>query len=506
MNYYYFIILLLLIPTGSVVFGQTSEINQYVDSIVIIETSLGEITIDFFIDDAPNHVKNFITLSDQGFYDNTIFHRIIPGFMIQGGDPNTIEGDPNTWGTGGTNENLDAEFNSIKHNRGIVSMARSADPNSASSQFFIVHKDSNFLDGDYTVFGEIITQSSFDTLDKIAAVQTSTNDRPSIPEQVKIIKTTVTNRSDVTDIINTDQLERTNEPITQSNGNQIFENKDLDVSFSVPEGWLLQQPNENNPNAPNVAAVGPQQNGVNPVISLTIDNVKDKNIDELIQEKNEALSEAISTNRLEIISQEKIKTNVVQTTAYGILQNNGNLFPIKFMEVMILSEEKSYTLAYSHYSDNFENHLPNFQESINSFKILSQDDELVETSNFDEEGGGCLIATATYGSELAPQVQQLRELRDNQLLQTQLGKQFMSTFNEAYYSFSPTIADLEREHPLFKQIVKVAITPMLSTLTIMESAETESEILGFGLSVIALNLSMYLGVPAIMIIGIKRRN
>ena len=95
-----------------------------------------------------------------------------------------------------------------------------------------------------------------------------------------------------------------------------------------------------------------------------------------------------------------------------------------------------------------------------------------------EEGGGCLIATAAYGSELAPQVQMLREIRDNQLMNTESGSAFMSTFNEAYYSFSPYIADLERESPVFKEIVKAGLTPMLSTLSIMESAETESEVLG----------------------------
>ena len=120
--------------------------------------------------------------------------------MIQGGDPNTISGDPNTWGQGGPDETLDAEFNKIKHNRGIVSMARSADPNSAGSQFFIVHQDSNSLDEEYTVFGRLVTESSFDTLDKIAAVQTGTNDRPIDPEQVKIIKITIASRTDVPDI------------------------------------------------------------------------------------------------------------------------------------------------------------------------------------------------------------------------------------------------------------------------------------------------------------------
>jgi cyclophilin family peptidyl-prolyl cis-trans isomerase len=126
-------------------------VAQYDDKLVVLETNLGNITIDFFPNDAPNHVDNFIGLAESGFYDGVIFHRIIPGFMIQGGDPNTINGDPSTWGTGGPSTSVDAEFNSIKHNRGIVSMARSADPNSAGSQFFIVHGDSNFLDEQYTV-------------------------------------------------------------------------------------------------------------------------------------------------------------------------------------------------------------------------------------------------------------------------------------------------------------------------------------------------------------------
>ena len=100
----------------------------------------------------------------------------------------------------------------------------------------------------------------------------------------------------------------------------------------------------------------------------------------------------------------------------------------------------------------------------------------------------------------------LREIRDNQLMNTESGSAFMSTFNEAYYSFSPIIADYEREIPLFKEAVKLVITPMISTLSLMESAETESEVLSTGLSVIALNLGMYLGIPAIIIFGIKKRN
>ena len=126
----------------------------------------------------------------------------------------------------------------------------------------------------------------------------------------------------------------------------------------------------------------------------------------------------------------------------------------------------------------------------------------VKTGN----GGGCLIATATYGSEMSQQVQQLRELRDNQLLQTESGTVFIGMFNDIYYSFSPTIADMEREHPMFKEAVKLTITPMISTFSLMESVESENEVLGLGLSLIALNLGMYLGIPAIIIVGIKKRN
>jgi len=133
--------------------------------------------------------------------------------------------------------------------------------------------------------------------------------------------------------------------------------------------------------------------------------------------------------------------------------------------------------------------------------------QVVQTTSqeSEEEGGGCLIATAAYGSEMSPQVQLLREIRDNQLMNTESGTAFMSTFNNIYYSFSPIIADMEREHPMFKEAVKLSLTPMLSSLAIMENANSESEVLGIGLSVIILNLGMYLGVPAMIVVGIRKK-
>ena len=129
--------------------------------------------------------------------------------------------------------------------------------------------------------------------------------------------------------------------------------------------------------------------------------------------------------------------------------------------------------------------------------------QVVQTTSQEssEEGGGCLIATAAYGSEMSPQVQLLREIRDNQLMNTESGSAFMSTFNNVYYSFSPAIADMERNSPIFKEIVKVGLTPMISSLSLMEGANSESEVLGLGLSVIALNLGMYIAAPAL--IGMK---
>ena len=121
-------------------------------------------------------MRNFERLAGSGFYDGTLFHRIVPGFMIQGGDPNTKGSDQSTWGTGGPGYTIKAEFNARPHKRGAVSMARSSDPDSAGSQFFIVTTDSLFLDRQYTAFGEVV--EGMDVADKIVALDRDSNDRP----------------------------------------------------------------------------------------------------------------------------------------------------------------------------------------------------------------------------------------------------------------------------------------------------------------------------------------
>lgn len=123
-----------------------------------------------------------------------------------------------------------------------------------------------------------------------------------------------------------------------------------------------------------------------------------------------------------------------------------------------------------------------------------------------ENGGGCLIATVTYGTELAPQVQQLREIRDQKLMKTDFGKSFMNSFNDVYYSFSPSIADYERENPFFKETVKFLLTPMLYSLNIMNSVsmDNDAEVLGVGISIIVMNIGMYFALPTILIVRFKR--
>jgi len=155
-----------------------------------INSSLGDIKVEFYPEHAPKTVDNFRELAKKGFYDGLIFHRIVPNFVIQGGDPNTRNvNNRNGWGTGGPGWNLKAEFNKNKHSRGALSMARSQDPDSAGSQFFIVLKDSNFLDGQYTVFGRVIL--GMDVVDKIASLKTDSRNAPVDTEKAKMTKVTV---------------------------------------------------------------------------------------------------------------------------------------------------------------------------------------------------------------------------------------------------------------------------------------------------------------------------
>ena len=154
---------------------------------VTIKTNFGSIKFTLLPELAPETVRNFSKLAKDVFYNGTLFHRVIPGFMIQGGDPNTKNADKNMWGQGGPGYNLKAEFNSRSHLRGIVSMARAADPDSAGSQFFIVTSDSTFLDKQYTVFGEVT--EGMEVVDKIVNLPRDGNDCPE--QEAKMLEVTI---------------------------------------------------------------------------------------------------------------------------------------------------------------------------------------------------------------------------------------------------------------------------------------------------------------------------
>jgi len=160
------------------------ELTKMAETKAVIETKFGNIEVKFFPDVAPNHVNNFIELAKKGFYDGTTFHRVIPGFMIQGGDPNSKSPDKSQHGMGGPGYTVKAEFNSKPHKRGILSMARSANPDSAGSQFFICVADAPSLDRQYTVFGEVV--SGMDVVDKIVSQPRDRRDNPNERIEMKI--------------------------------------------------------------------------------------------------------------------------------------------------------------------------------------------------------------------------------------------------------------------------------------------------------------------------------
>lgn len=164
------------------------EIKKMAETKAVIETKFGNIELKFFPEVAPNHVNNFIELAKKGFYDGTTFHRVIPGFMIQGGDPNSKDPDKSKHGMGGPGYTVKAEFNDKPHKKGTLSMARAANPDSAGSQFFICVGDAPFLNKQYTVFGEVV--SGMEVADKIVSQPRDPRDNPNerIEMKVKIVE------------------------------------------------------------------------------------------------------------------------------------------------------------------------------------------------------------------------------------------------------------------------------------------------------------------------------
>jgi peptidyl-prolyl cis-trans isomerase B (cyclophilin B) len=160
------------------------EIKKMDETKAVIETKFGNIELKFFPEAAPGHVSNFLELAKKGFYDGTTFHRVIPGFMIQGGDPNTKSPDRSKHGLGGPGYTIKAEFSEKPHKRGILSMARAQDPNSAGSQFFICVGNASFLDGKYSVFGEVTL--GMEVVDQIVSQPRDKKDNPNDRFEMKV--------------------------------------------------------------------------------------------------------------------------------------------------------------------------------------------------------------------------------------------------------------------------------------------------------------------------------
>jgi len=525
-------ILVFCFTSTSLVFAQND------DKIVIFHTEFGHLAIELFSDDAPNTAESFLKLAESSFYDDTIFHRIIKDFMIQGGDPNTkehsiikyrdddgenvvIHPDQSKWGQGGERYgggNLAAEFNTIKHDRGIVSMARSAHPDSAGSQFFIVHKNSPHLDEQYTVFGRIITQESYDTLDNIANLTVTPKSVPFKSDLAKIKKTEIVTRSNLANILTLDAPERVETSTIRDISR--YSNAEYGFSFMPQAGWMLTA--GGGVGGEVLMAIGIEKDGITPSIIFEALESNDTTFKEYFEprlERNHELDDGVT---FDILSEEYITTYAGYVGLEIIaVQTLGSSDTVKFKQVMLEGTNFHYVISYANHPDYFDNGLVDYDKIIDSFLITSYaesdknsqitnpEDKVIvlDDKSFNEtEKGGCLIATATFGTEMAPQVQFLREIRDNIVLQTESGTSFMTAFNQFYYSFSPTIADYERENPIFKEAVKLALTPLLASLTLLQFADidSESEMLGYGIGVILLNIGMYFVIPAVFIMKIRK--
>lgn len=506
---------IIFVLIAALALGSTGLVyGQNTDTVVVLQTEQGPLVIEFFPEDAPNHVANFIELSRSGFYDNTLFHRIIPNFMIQGGDPHTKPDSgvgQDRWGMGGPDTTLDAEFNDIMHNRGIVSMARSNDPNSAGSQFFIVHQDSNFLDASYTVFGRLATAESYETLDAIAGIEVDAMDRPVSSDSVRIISAQVLTRDQVADIQDMDPPLRMQPGFEEPSPSGDYTSEMYNFSIKFPEGWVVQSIDSDG--GPNLAAVSPSDAPIPPNIAVYIEEAGNHTLNTVRESKLtdvEAMGDSLQIVNHELTTINNYDAFVLDAT--GMFDIGTGPFDIGYREVTIVSSGKIYTFLFSAVLSNYDSDVRSFSESLDSFTVLTADTPVEEVpaeepDDTAPEGGGCLIATAAFGSELSSPIQQLRELRDETLMQTDAGYSFVTGFNTIYYTFSPGIADYERENPLFRDLVRLSITPMIHTLSILTLVDMNSdiEVVVYGVSVILLTLLIYVGPPVLAVILIRRR-
>jgi len=492
--------------------------------------------IELFPEDAPNTVNNFLKLVESGFYDGVVFHRIIPNFMIQAGDPNTIgpDSDRDTWGQGGPGYTINEEFNSIQHDRGIVSMARSHNVDSAGSQFFIVHKDSNKLDAKYTVFGRLVPGVP-QALDNIAKLPTNNRNQPIDASSATIIKTSIIDGFTTEHFSGPDR----NDSITKQNKisggiTESYFNTLYDIKFDVPYRWLVTENAGDNLNL----TVEPgnleysvqemiEETGFTPTLMIGSES-RDLTIES--SEVNPAYFSLKGGDDPKVISNYVYENNAGRKAHFVVstqsITTPTETLQFKIAQIHFSNLNTNYSIVHINLTEWFRYEINSFDYTVKSFEIMIDGKmqsidfgyhpifkQVINDSREKPEPeslppariGGCLIATATFGSEMAPQVQFLREIRDNTVLQTKSGTSFMTGFNQFYYSFSPAIANYERENPAFKEAVKIALTPLLTSLTLLQYVDIDSEyeMLGYGISVILLNIGMYFIAPAVLITKIR---
>jgi len=546
MNFIFLIISLVLISgfVGSVSAQQMTvekeytlkEITEMKNKAVLITTNMGTFMIELFPEDAPNTVNNFLKLVESDYYDGIVFHRIIPNFMIQTGDPNTIGPDSNRdlWGQGGPGYQINEEFNTIQHDRGVVSMARSQHVDSAGSQFFIVHKDNNQLDGKYTVFGRLVPGLPH-ALDKIASLPTNDRNQPIDASQATIIKTSIIDGFSTANFPSPDRNTSLVKKLKIEGGiTERYLNTLHDIKFDIPYRWKVIEVGGDNLNL--AVEPTPLEHNVQQMIDET--GYTPQILIGSAPRNPSAESAGVSTAFFSIKGGEdpKILSNYIFENDAGrkahlVISTQNMETPtetvqFKIAQIHFSNSDTTYSIIHINLTEWFRYEINSFDFTAKNFEIMidgqMQNIEFGHHPVFNQliidsrlkpapeslppaKVGGCLIATATFGSEMAPQVQFLREIRDNTVLQTESGTNFMTSFNQFYYSFSPAIADYERENPAFKEAVKIALTPLLTSLTLLQyvDIDSESEMLGYGISIILLNIGMYFIAPAVLITKIR---
>ena len=512
------------------------EIDEMKQKAVLISTNSGTFFIEFFPEEAPNTVHNFLGLFESVYYDGVVFHRIIPGFMIQAGDPNTK--DPNSdrslWGTTGPGYQINEEFSTLQHDRGIVSMARGNHQDTAGSQFFIVHRDSPHLDGQYTVFGRLVPGLP-NALDSIASLATDGNNMPLDLSEATIITAEILEPYTSANISIPDRNQSFIEKELRSGGEiTVYHNSRHNVSFDLPYRWdvteatgkqfgVIIEPNDLEHNVKTQI----EQSGFIPKVVVTAEKI-DPNISVGVSPAFFSVQGGEDPKILGnyvFESDDGRKAHLI-TSTQDLHNTEKGTVQFKIIQLTFINSEFQYSIIYVNVTEWFRYEINAFLQTVDNFEVMI--DGKMQPINFDDSPvfkqlmadakakpepeslppariGGCLIATATYGSELAPQVQLLRELRDNTVLQTESGTSFMTGFNQFYYSFSPTIADYERENPAFKEAVKLTLTPLLTSLTLLQYADIDSEydMLGYGIGIILLNVGMYFIAPALLITKIR---